>query len=137
MDKERTLAIIKPNTVQNKHVGEVFTAIERGGFAILDMRMERLTDDKVKGFYAEHIDKPFFADLQAYMLEGPVILIVLERDDAVAQWRTLIGATDPAKAAPGTLRRLYGEGIDRNAFHGSDSPEAAKREIAFFFPSLD
>ena len=134
MGQQHTLAIIKPCAVQMRHVGKIITAIEQGGFAIKNLRMATLTSELVREFYEEHLEKPFFPTLEAYMLEGSVVLMVLEREDAVAHWRALIGATNPAEAAPGTLRSLYGESVQRNALHGSDSPTSAEREIQFFFP---
>jgi nucleoside-diphosphate kinase len=137
MSIERTLAIIKPDAVQNGHVGEVLTVLESNGFAIKCSRMAKLGPELIKGFYREHLGKPFFPALEAYMLEGPVMLLVLEREGAIAQWRALMGATDPAKAAPGTLRCLFGKDITHNAVHGSDSPSSAEREISFFFNAFE
>jgi nucleoside-diphosphate kinase len=137
MSIERTLAIIKPDAVQNGHIGEALTAIENDGFTIKCSRMAKLTVELIRGFYKEHLNKPFFAGLETYMLEGPVMLLVLERESAIAKWRTLIGETDPAKAGPGTLRNRFGNSLSRNSFHGSDSPVSAEREIYFFFTAFD
>jgi nucleoside-diphosphate kinase len=107
--------------------------IEEAGFRILAMRMQKLTRAEAEGFYAVHRGKPFFEELVAFMTEGPVILMALEREDAIAKWREVMGATDPKKAAPGTVRALYGTDIGRNASHGSDAPETAAFEVAWFF----
>lgn len=137
MTLERTFGIIKANAVQDGNVGHILTAIEETGFRILGMRLARLTPAICKGFYAEHVGKPFYSGLEAFMTEGPVVLLCLEREDAIQRWRDLMGATDPAKATPGTLRKAYGESISRNAVHGSDSPQSAAREVAYFFNAFD
>ncbi len=132
---QRTLAIIKPDAVANGHAGEILTAIERGGFRILGLRLATLSRAQAEGFYAVHRGKGFFDSLVAFMTEGPVLVIALERDNAIQQWRDLMGATDPAKAADGTIRRRFGSSIERNATHGSDAPETAAFEVAYFFPA--
>ena len=137
MSTEQTFGIIKANAVQNGHVGGILTAIEGAGFKLKGMRMARLTPAICKGFYAEHVGKGFYPDLEAFMTEGPVVLLCLERENAILAWRELMGATDPAKAAEGTLRKVYGESLSRNATHGSDSPESAARELAYFFNAFD
>ncbi len=137
MGLERTFAIIKPNAVGNGHAGEILSAIEGAGFTIHGLRMVRLTQDVVRGFYIEHIHKGFYPELEAFMLEGPAILMVLEAENAILRWRELMGATDPAKAAVGTLRRQFGEDVSRNAVHGSDAPATAEREIHYFFSAFD
>jgi nucleoside-diphosphate kinase len=134
---ERTFGIIKPNAVQNGHVGEIISAIEREGFTIHGLRMAHLSSELIKGFYAEHVAKPFFKDLEAFMLEGPVILMVIEGENAIARWRELMGATDPAKAAPGTLRRKFADSFTKNAVHGSDAAATAEREVHYFFSAFD
>lgn len=137
MAQERTFAIIKPNAVQDRHIGEIITAIEEGGFTIHGLKLARLDPGILAGFYREHIGKPFYPDLEAFMTEGPVVLLVLGGEDAVRRWRDLMGATDSSQAAPGTLRRRFGKGISRNAVHGSDAPESAAREIAHFFNAFE
>lgn len=137
MALERTFAIIKPNAIRNGHAGEILGAIEHAGFTLRGMRLARLTQDVVKGFYAEHIHKGFYPELEAFMTEGPVLLLVLESENAIQRWREIMGATDPAKAAIGTLRRQFGEDVGRNAVHGSDAPATAEREIHYFFSAFD
>ena len=137
MANERTLAIIKPDAVEKQYVGKILARIEEEGFGIVAMRMVRLTAREAEGFYAVHRDKPFFTDLTAYMSSGPVVVIALEGDDAIAHWRNVMGATNPANAEPGTLRKLFGESIERNATHGSDAPETAAIETAYFFRGVE
>ncbi len=132
---ERTLAIIKPDAVKKKIVGKIVTRIEDEGFKIQFLRMACLNLGEAKGFYAVHKEKPFFASLTEFMSSGPVVLMVLESENAIARWRDVMGATDPALAKPGTIRRLYGFSIERNAVHGSDAPETAEWETNFFFKS--
>jgi nucleoside-diphosphate kinase len=134
---ERTLAIIKPDAVGRKLVGPIVTRIEQAGFRIAAMRQAHLTRREAEGFYAVHRDKPFFGGLTDFMSSGPVVLMVLEADGAISKWRDLMGATDPAKAAPGTLRREYGASIGSNATHGSDAPDTAAYEIGYFFRGLE
>lgn len=130
---QRTLAIVKPDAVAAGNTGNIIGLIEKNGFRILAMRMQRLTRAEAEGFYAVHKGKGFFDELIEFMTEGPVVLMALEREDAVAKWRDVMGATDPAKAADGTIRKLYGTNIGRNASHGSDSVENAAIELAWFF----
>ena len=137
MVRERTFAIIKPDAVQDGHIGEIVSAVEQEGFTIHGLRMARLTRDLVKGFYLEHLHKPFYPEREEFMLEGPVLLMVLEGEDAVARWREIMGVTDPLEAAPGTLRRKFGRNLTRNAVHGSDAPHTAGQEIHYFFSALD
>ena len=137
MPVERTLAIVKPDAVAAGNAGRIISMIEEAGFRILAMRMQKLTRAEAEGFYAVHRGKGFFEELVAFMTEGPVILMALEREDAIAKWREVMGATDPKKAAPGTVRALFGTDIGRNASHGSDAPETAAVEVSFFFPGLD
>jgi len=133
MPVERTLAIIKPDAVAAGNAGKIISMIEQAGFRILAMRMQKLTRAEAEGFYAVHRGKGFFEELVAFMTEGPVVLMALEREDAIAKWREVMGATDPKKAAPGTVRALYGTDIGRNASHGSDAPETAAFEVGWFF----
>jgi nucleoside-diphosphate kinase len=135
--RERTFAIIKPDAVEGRHVGDILSRIEREGFRILALRMRHLTRRDAEGFYAVHRERPFFADLTAFMSAGPCVTLVLERDDAIAAWRAVMGATDPAKAAEGTLRRSYATNVERNAVHGSDAADTAAAEIAYFFPAVE
>ena len=126
---ERTLAIIKPDAVAGGHVGAILQRVESGGFVLRGMRLVRLTRAEAEGFYAVHRDRPFFDSLTAFMSSGPAIVLALEADDAIRRWRELMGSTDPAKAASGSLRREFGSSIERNATHGSDAPETAATEL--------
>ena len=129
----KTLAILKPDCVRKNLIGKVIAQIQDAGFKILAMKMTHLTEDSAKGFYAIHKERPFFNDLIAYMTSGPCVPIALEKENAVEEFRKLIGATDPAKAAEGTIRKLYAENIQENIVHGSDSDENAAKEISHFF----
>jgi nucleoside-diphosphate kinase len=137
MSNERTFAIIKPNAVKAGHIGQIISEIERVGLILRGMRMARLTPEICKEFYQEHVGKAFYPTLEAFMVEGPVVLLCLEGENAITCWRELMGATDPAKAAEGTLRARFAESITRNATHGSDSPASAQRELGFFFGAYD
>lgn len=130
---EKTFSIIKPDAVAKNVIGKITSRFEKAGLKIVASRMEHLTVDKAKGFYAEHDGKPFFEDLVSYMSSGPVIVQVLQGENAIALNRELMGATNPAEAAEGTIRADFAESIDANAVHGSDSPESAQREIDYFF----
>lgn len=130
---ERTFSIIKPNAVGKNVIGKVITKFEERGLRIAAAKMLSLPREKAEGFYIEHKERPFFTSLIHFMTSGPVILMVLEGDNAVALNREIMGATDPAKAAPGTIRKEFAESIEANAVHGSDSPQSAAREIAYFF----
>jgi nucleoside-diphosphate kinase len=134
---ERTFGIIKPNAIRNGHIGEIISAIEREGFSIHGLRMAHLNHELIKGFYIEHVNKPFFKDLEDFMMDGPVILMVIEGEDAIRRWREIMGATDPAKAEPGTLRRKFGNTLTQNAVHGSDAVASAEREVHYFFSAFD
>jgi nucleoside-diphosphate kinase len=134
---ERTLAIIKPDAVERRLAGRILHRIEDEGFQIRAMRRLHLSKPQAEGFYAVHRERPFFASLTDFMASGPAIVVVLEAPDAVRKWRTLMGATDPAKADPGTLRKEFAQSIERNATHGSDAPETAAVEIGYFFPGID
>jgi nucleoside-diphosphate kinase len=130
---EKTLAIIKPDAMKKNVIGKIIQRIEDEGFKISAMRMQELTKEEARDFYIVHKNKPFYASLTHFMSSGPVVLMVLEREDAIARWREVMGATDPAQAEPGTLRHLFGFSVERNAVHGSDAPETAEWEINFFF----
>ncbi len=130
----RTLAIIKPDAVAARHVGKIIAHLETEGFHIVDAQMVRLTQDRAEAFYEVHRERPFFRPLVTFMTSGPALALALERNNAVSHLREVIGATDPAQAKPGTIRRLYAQSKERNAIHASDSPENATREVAFFFP---
>jgi len=130
---ERTLAIIKPDAVKKRIVGKLLDRIEEEGFQIIEMRMVRLTKDGARGFYAVHKGKHFFEGLTDFMSSGEIVVMVLERENAIAHWRQVMGETDPARAQVGTLRRTYGFSIERNAVHGSDAPQTAETEIRYFF----
>lgn len=130
---EKTLIIIKPDAVKNKHIGDIIARIEKEGFKILGMKYKQLSRADAEGFYAEHKERPFFGSLCDFMTSGPVVVAALQADGAITKWRTLIGATDPAQADEGTIRKLYAESKEANAVHGSDSPESADREIKFHF----
>jgi nucleoside-diphosphate kinase len=134
---ERTLAIIKPDAVGRCVAGKIIERIEAEGFQIRAMRRLHLSIPQAEGFYAVHQHRPFFASLTGFMSSGPAIVMVLEAPDAIKKWRTLMGATDPAKADAGTIRKQFAESIERNATHGSDAPETAAFEIAYFFPAID
>jgi nucleoside-diphosphate kinase len=132
---EQTLSIIKPDAVENNQIGEIIEYLENAGLRIVGSKMVHLTPEQAKTFYAAHKNKAFYKDLVAYMTSGPVIVQVLEGEDAVAINRQIMGATDPGKASPGTIRADFGTNIERNAVHGSDNPTSAKKEIGFFFKS--
>ena len=133
MPVERTLSILKPDAVARNIIGEIVSRFEKAGLRIVAARMTRLSAAEAAGFYAEHEGKPFYEKLLEYMSSGPVVLQVLEGEDAIAVNRRLMGATDPVKADPGTIRADFAESLDANAVHGSDSPSSAAREIAYFF----
>jgi len=137
MTVERTLSILKPDAVQRNIIGEIYSRFEKGGLRIVAARMMRMTEAQVRGLYAEHEGKKFFTALCDYMRSGPVVVQVLEGENAIAVNRKLMGATNPADAEPGTIRADFAESIDANAVHGSDSPAAAAREIAYFFSPDD
>ena len=133
MALERTFAIIKPDAVAKGQSGEILSMIERAGFRVVAMRLRRLTKQDAEAFYAVHKSRPFFSGLVTFMTEGPVVTLVLESENAIAKWRDLMGATNPANAAEGTIRKRFAENIERNCVHGSDAPETAAVEIPFFF----
>ncbi len=133
MAVERTLSIVKPDAVARNLIGEIYLRLERGGLKIVAAKMLRLDKPRAAGFYAEHEGKPFYEGLCAYMTSGPIMVQVLEGEDAIAVNRRLMGATNPAEAAPGTIRADFAESMDANSVHGSDAPASAQREIAYFF----
>src|SRR5918994_3103101 len=133
---ERTLAIIKPDAVEARYSGRIIQRIEESGFQIRAMRMLHLSKQDSEGFYAVHRERPFFGSLTQFMSSGPVIVLALEADGAIKKWRTLMGATDPAKAEAGTLRKEFGRSIENNATRGSDAPETAAFEVGYFFQGV-
>lgn len=133
MTVERTLSIVKPDAVGKNHLGDIINRFEKAGLRIVAAKMKHLTDREAEGFYAVHKGRPFFKDLVSFMLTGPVLIMVLEGKDAISKNRDIMGATDPKKAAPGTIRADLAQTIDENAVHGSDAPETAKQEINYFF----
>lgn len=137
MAVERTLSIVKPDAVGKNVIGKIYSRFESNGLQIVASRMMQLNDVVAGGFYAEHSERPFFPDLIAFMTSGPVVVQVLEGEGAIAKNRDLMGATNPKEAAEGTIRADFAESIDANAVHGSDSPESAAREIAYFFAASD
>ena len=137
MAVERTLSIIKPDAVAKNVIGEILARFETAGLRIVAARMKHLSRAEAEGFYAVHRERPFFKDLVEFMISGPVMIQVLEGEGAIAKNRELMGATDPKKAAAGTIRADFAQSIDANAVHGSDAPETAQVEIAYFFPALE
>jgi nucleoside-diphosphate kinase len=130
---ERTLSIIKPDAAAANRIGEILTLLEGAGLRVAAARFLHLTKAEAERFYAVHRERPFYSSLTAFMSEGPILVMVLEGKDAIARNREVMGATDPAKAAEGTIRKRFGSNVERNAVHGSDAPETARQEIAFFF----
>ena len=137
MPQEQTLTIIKPDSTCSAHIGDIIAEIEKAGFRILGMRLVRLSRAEAEAFYQVHRERPFYDDLVNFMTAGPVVPIALEREDAIAKLRELMGATDSTKAAEGTIRNKFGTDIERNAIHGSDAPDTAATELRFFFSDLD
>ena len=134
---ERTLSIVKPDAVERGLIGAIVDRFEKGGLKPVAIRLERLSEAVAGGFYAVHRERPFYRDLVAYMTSGPVVVMVLEGENAIARNREIMGATDPAKAAAGTIRRDFAQSIERNSVHGSDAPETARTEIAYFFRATE
>jgi nucleoside-diphosphate kinase len=134
---ERTFAIIKPDAVAAKYTGRIIQRIEEAGFTIRAMRLTHMTQKEAEGFYAVHRERPFFPSLTSFMSSGPCVVMALEAPDAIKKWRTLMGATDPAKADAGTLRKDFGKSIETNATHGSDAPETAAYELGYFFRGME
>lgn len=137
MAQERTLSIVKPDAVAANAIGSIFSIFEAGGLRIVATKMIHLTRAQAEGFYAVHKERPFFGDLCTFMTEGPVVVSVLEGDNAIARHRELLGATNPEEAADGTVRKLHGSNIERNAAHGSDAPDTAAFEIDYYFSALE
>ncbi|MCA3000263.1 MAG: nucleoside-diphosphate kinase [Burkholderiales bacterium] len=137
MAVERTISIIKPDAVAKNVIGQIYSRFEGAGLKIVAARMTQLSQKTAEEFYGIHRERPFFKDLVSFMISGPVMIQVLEGDNAIAKNRDLMGATDPKKAAPGTIRADFADSIDANAVHGSDGPDTAKHEISFFFPGMD
>ena len=135
--QETTLGIIKPDAVQNKYIGKILSHIEEGGLEIAALIMVRLSRQEAEGFYDVHRERPFYGSLTRFMSEGPIVVLALRGENAIRRWRELMGATNPVEAAPGTIRRLYAENIERNSVHGSDSPESASFELRYFFNGLE
>ena len=136
MNSETTFAMIKPDAVAAKNTGKIIDLIEKNGFSIIAMEKIQLTDEKAREFYAVHKDRPFFGELVEFVASGPVVVMALSKENAVAAWRDLMGATNPAQAAPGTIRASFGANIGNNAVHGSDALETARGELGLFFPKL-
>ena len=134
---QRTLAIIKPDAVANRAAGKIIARIEDAGFTVVAAKMLHMSDAQARGFYAVHKERPFFGSLCAFMTQGPSIVMVLEAEGAIQKWRDLMGATNPANAAPGTVRKDFATSIEANAVHGSDAPETAAFEIPYFFAALE
>ena len=137
MALERTLSIIKPDAVKKNIIGQILARFEKAGLRIVAARMKHLSRDEAEGFYAVHRERPFFRDLVEFMISGPVLIQVLEGDNAIAKNRELMGATDPKKAEKGTIRADFAQSIDANAVHGSDSVDTARMEVAYFFPACE
>ena len=134
---ERTLAIIKPDAVGRNLAGNIIARLQSEGFGVLGLKMIRLSQDDAQRFYAVHRERPFFDSLTAYMASGPIMPLLLQRDDAITTLRDVMGATDPSQAAPGTLRQEFGVDVEKNSIHGSDSPASAAQEIPFFFSQME
>ena len=137
MSLERTFAMIKPDAVAAGQTGKILTLIEQNGFRIVAMRKLHMTQKQAEGFYGVHKERPFYPSLVAFMTEGPFVALVLERENAVKTWRDLMGATNPASAAEGTVRKMFAKSIERNCAHGSDAPETAAVEVGFFFSAAE
>jgi nucleoside-diphosphate kinase len=134
---QKTFSIIKPDAVAGGKAGKILSLLEDSGFRVVGLRMTKLSQQQAEGFYAVHRERPFFASLVKFMTEGPVIVMALEREDAVKKLREVMGATNPANAADGTVRKLYADSIERNAIHGSDAPETAADELKYFFTTVE
>ncbi len=137
MSVERTFGIIKPDAVANGYTGAIISLIQSNGFKIVGLKQRRISKSEAEAFYAVHKERPFYSSLVTFMSEGPVVTLVLEREDAIKKWRDVMGATNPANAAEGTIRKQFAESIERNAVHGSDAPETAAQEIPFFFSATE
>ena len=134
---QKTFSIIKPDAVATGKAGKILAHLEAAGFRVLALRMTRLSQSQAEGFYGVHRERPFFGSLVKFMTEGPVVVMALEREDAVKKLREVMGATNPANAADGTIRKLYAESIERNSIHGSDAPETAADELKYFFTTIE
>ena len=134
---QKTFSIIKPDAVASGNAGKILSLLEDSGFRIVALRMAKLSQPQAEGFYAVHAERPFYRSLVTFMTEGPVVLMALEREDAVKKLREVMGATNPANAAEGTVRKLYAESIERNAIHGSDALETAAQEVQYFFNTIE
>jgi nucleoside-diphosphate kinase len=137
MSLERTFGMIKPDAVASGHIGDILNVIRDSGFRIAGMKMRRISRPEAEAFYAVHKARPFYPSLVAFISDGPVVAMVLEGENAIARWRDVMGATNPANAAEGTIRKKFAESIERNAVHGSDAPETAAQEIPFFFTTAE
>ncbi len=137
MSLQRTFSIIKPDAVASGHAGNILAHLQNAGFRIVGLRMLKISPEEAEGFYAVHKERPFFSGLVKFMTEGPVIVMALEREDAIKKLREVMGATNPANAAEGTIRKLYASSIERNAIHGSDAPETAEVELRYFFRTIE
>lgn len=137
MSLERTFGMIKPDAVAKGQVGDILNIIRDNGFRIVGLKLRKIAAPEAEAFYAVHKERPFYSGLVKFMTEGPVVVLVLEREDAIAKWREVMGATNPANAAEGTIRKRFAENIERNAAHGSDAPETAAEEIPFFFSTAE
>ena len=137
MALERTLSIVKPDAVAKNVIGEIYARFEKNGLKIVAAKMKHLSRREAEGFYAVHKEKPFFGELTDYMCSGPIVVSVLEGDNAITRYRTLMGATNPEKADPGTIRKIYAKDLQCNSVHGSDAPETAAYEISYFFNALE
>jgi nucleoside-diphosphate kinase len=134
---ERTLAIIKPDAVQRRAIGDIIATIEGRGFSILGIKMLHITKEQAEGFYAVHVGKPFFDSLTSFMSRGPIVVLALEKEHAIKEWRDLMGATNPAQAAEGTIRKKWASNIENNAVHGSDAEDTARFELTYFFAGYE
>ena len=137
MALERTLSILKPDTVEKNKIGEVIALIEKAGLRVIAAKLLRLSRPQAEGFYAVHKERPFFGELVEFMIRGPVMVMVLEGENAIASYRKVMGATNPANAEAGTIRKLYAQDVGENAVHGSDAADTAKQEISYFFPGYE
>ena len=137
MSVERTFAMVKPDAVASGHAGDILNVVRDNGFRIVGLKLRRISRPEAEAFYAVHKERPFYGSLVTFMTEGPVLAMVLERENAIAKWREVMGATNPANAAEGTIRKQFAESIERNAAHGSDGPETAAQEIPFFFSTAE
>ena len=134
---ERTLSILKPDTVEKNKIGEVIALIEKAGLKVIAAKLAHLSRPQAEGFYAVHKERPFFGELVEFMTRGPVVILALEGENAIATYRKVMGATNPANAEAGTIRKLYAKDVGENAVHGSDAPETAAQEISYFFPGYE